>query len=171
MKNILFVALLTLSTLALAKDFDTFIGVEAGSTNLQFDQTDSQRGNDYGLRLGFIKDTGRVYLRINNASFDASSLTSTSLNFDAITPRAYRFNDSFSLRGLLGLHAGFVQISPDNLAKDDGAMGGVKAAMLLDFPANITLEVGIDSTWPALYAGAQAVKNYQHAYLAFDYAF
>jgi len=171
MKNILFIGLLTLSTLTLAKDFDTFIGVELGSTNLQFDQVDSQRATDYGFRLGFTKDTGRVYLSVNRASFDAITLTSTALNFDAITPRAYRFNDSFSLRGLLGLHAGFAQIDPDNLAKDEGAMGGAKAAMLLDFPADITLEVGISGTWPALYAGTVAVKNYQHAYLAFDYTF
>ena len=171
MKKILFMTLLTLSTLAQAKDFDTFIGLEVGSTNLQLDQIDSQRGNDYGLRLGFIKDTGRVYLSVNNASFDTSTLRSTALNFDAITPRAYRFNGSFSLRGLVGLHAGVVQISPDNLAKDNGAMGGAKAAILLDFPADITLELGINSSWPTLDAGTQAVKSYQHAYLAFDYIF
>jgi len=171
MKRILLIAFLTLATFIHAKDFNTFIGAELGSTNLKFDQIDSQRGNTYGIRLGFVKDTGRIYLNLKHAVFDTSSLLSTALNFDAITPRAYRINESFSLRGLIGLHAGFAQINPDNLSKDDGAMGGAKAAILLDFPKNITFELGIDSTWPSLDVGAQSIKDYQDVYLAFDYTF
>jgi len=171
MKKLLFVALLSFSALVHAENFDSFIGLQAGSTNLQFYQNDSQSGGSYGVRLGFIKDTGRVYLSGETAGIDNADLNSVLLNFDAITPRAYRFNDSFAIRGFIGAHGGYVQIKPSGAVDDDGAVGGGQAGILLDFPASITIELGYKASWPALRAGNDDVKNYQNAYAAFDYTF
>ena len=173
MKKILLIALLTFGTLSYAEDFDSFIGIQAGATNVNIDTnpSESQRGTSYGLRLGFIKDTGRVYITAQTAGLDDSDLSSIALNFDAITPRAYRFNDSFSIRGFIGLHGGAVQIKPDNFDDDEGAMGGGQAGILLDFPAEITLEIGAKGTWAAIDFGPERVKNYQNIYAAFDYTF
>lgn len=170
-KKIFIILLLAVNSLLQAEDFDSFIGLQAGRTNLQFEKSDSQSGGSYGLRLGFIRDTGRLYLTGERASIDDADLNSISVNFDAITPRAYRFNDSFSIRGFVGLHGGYVQIKPDNVSNDEGVMGGGQAGILLDFPANITLEVGYKGSWPALDVGNESVKNYQNAYIAFDYIF
>ena len=170
MKKIILLTLL-LTALTQAQNFDTFIGIEAGSSHLRLEQSDSQRGQDVGLRLGFVKDIGRVYLSVDSADIDTVSLNSYALNFDAITPRAYRFNDSFAVRGLVGFHLGFAQMKPDNFSDDEGAMGGAKMGIFLDFPADISLEVGIRSTWPALDLGTEAVKSYQNGYLAFNYTF
>jgi len=171
MKKILTALLIVASSLLQAGDFDTFIGVQAGSTSMQFQESDSQSGGSYGLRLGFIKDTGRVYLTGETASVDDSDLNSVALNFDAITPRAYKFNDSFAIRGFIGVHGGYVELKPDNVAKDDGVMGGGQAGILLDFPASITLEIGIKGSWPALDYGTETVDSYQNIYAAFDYTF
>lgn len=171
MRKIFITLLLVASSLLQAEDFDAFIGLQAGSTNLQFEETDSQSGGSYGLRLGFIKDTGRVYLTGESASIDDADLNSITVNFDAITPRAYKFNDSFSIRGFIGVHGGYVEIKPDNLAKDDGVVGGGQAGILLDFPANITIEIGYKGSWPAIDYGNESVKNYQNAYAAFDFVF
>jgi len=170
LKKIILITLF-LTAFTQAQDFDTFIGIEAGSTRIQFDQSGSEAGGDYGLRFGFIKDTGRVYLSANRANMDTLSLNNYALNFDAITPRAYRFNDSFAVRGLLGFHLGFTQLKPDNVSDDEGAMAGAKLGVFLDFPADISLEVGLKSTWPALDLATESVKNYQNGYLAFNYTF
>ncbi|PHR59416.1 MAG: hypothetical protein COA44_00280 [Arcobacter sp.] len=170
-KKILLSFLLTAGVLLQAEDFDSFIGLQVGSTNLQYEESNSQSGGSYGIRLGFIKDTGRVYLTGETASIDDADLNSITVNFDAITPRAYKFNDSFSIRGFVGVHGGYVEIKPDNLVKDDGAVGGGQAGILLDFPANITLEIGYKASWPAIDYANETVKNYQNAYLAFDFVF
>ena len=170
MKRLL-IALLTLSTLIQAEDFGSFIGVQAGSTNMNIDKVDSQSGGGLGLRLGFIKDTGRVYIVANTASLDDADLNTVAISFDAITPRAYRFNDSFSVRGFVGIHGGYAQLKPDNFGNDDGIMGGGVAGILLDFPANITLEIGYRGSWADLDFGPNSVKNYQNAYAAFDFQF
>jgi len=171
MRKIFIALLLATSTLLQAENFDTFIGIQAGSTNLQFEKEDSQSGGSFGLRLGFIKDTGRVYLTGETASLKDADLNSVALNFDAITPRAYKFNDSFSIRGFVGVHGGYAQIKPDDFVTDDGLMGGGQAGILLDFPANITIELGYKGTWPALKYGDETIRNYQNAYAAFDYTF
>ena len=171
MKKILIALLLAGSSFLHAGDFDTFIGAQVGSTSLQFDEAESQSGGSYGLRLGFIKDTGRVYLTGETASIDKADLNSVALNFDAITPRAYKFNDSFAIRGFVGVHGGYVQLKPDDFSKDDGVMGGGQAGVLLDFPASITIEIGLKGSWPALDYGDDTVTSYQNAYAAFDYTF
>jgi len=171
MKKILLLALLTLGTLTHAENFDSFIGLQAGSTGVNVEPNESQRGGSYGLRLGFIKDTGRVYISAETAGLDDADLHSIALNFDAITPRSYRFNDSFAIRGFVGLHGGAVQVKPDNLDDDEGAMGGGQAGIFLDFPADITLELGVKGTWASIDFGPENVKNYQNAYVAFDYTF
>ena len=171
MKKIFITLLLLASSLLQAEGFDSFIGVQAGSTNLQFQESNSQSGGSYGLRLGFIKDTGRVYLTGETASIDDADLNSVAVNFDAITPRAYKFNDSFAIRGFVGVHGGYVQLKPDGFADDDGVMGGGQAGILLDFPADITIEIGYKGSWPALDFGTESVTSYQNAYLAFDYTF
>lgn len=171
MKRLILLAALALTPLTYAEDFDTFVGIEAGSTSLNFDQMDTQRGGEYGLRLGFIKDTGRVYLSANQASIKESDIQSLSLNFDAITPRAYRFNSVFAIRGLVGLHGGFVQIKPDGMNDDEGAMGGGKAGIFLDFPADISIEVGYKVSWTSLELGTEPVKNCQTVYAAYNYTF
>lgn len=170
MKRFSLIALL-LASLLHAQDFDTFIGLEAGSTQLNDEQDYSERGGSYGLRLGFIKETGRMFLSSNTASLDNADLNSLALNFDAITPRPYRINSSFSLRGFVGVHGGFAQLKPDDFDDDEGAMGGGQAGILLDFPAEITLEIGYKITWAALDLGSERVKNYQNIYAAFDYTF
>ena len=171
MTRLTLMALLTLSTFSHAGDFDTFIGVEGGSTDLTFNQIDSQRGGEFGLRIGFVRDTGRVFLSANSASLDRADLNSLALNFDAITPRAYHFNDSFGVRGFLGVHGGVVQLKPDVIKDDEGGMGGGKAGVFLDFPANISLEIGYKVTWANIDLGTQAVKNYQTIYAAYNYTF
>lgn len=167
----LMLSFLLLGALLNAEDFDTFIGVEAGSTEIKFNQIDSQRGADYGLRFGFIKDTGRVFLSVNKASPDAIDLYSVALNFDAITPRPYRFNSVFAVRGFIGFHGGIVQIKPDSIDEDEGGMGGGKAGIFLDFPADISLEVGYKVTWAAIDLGTEPVKNYQTLYASYNYTF
>ncbi|MDF1880554.1 hypothetical protein JHD50_04435 [Sulfurimonas sp. MAG313] len=171
MKKILFIALLTFTTLAQSQSFDSFVGVQAGSTNLQINNFSAQRGASYGLRLGFIKDTGRVYLSVENAGLDNADLLSVALNFDAITPRPYRFNDSFALRGFVGAQAGASFITPNTFKNDEGIMGGGQAGILFDFPAQITIELGYKGTWTAAKYANSGIKNYQNFYLAFDYTF
>lgn len=171
MKKLIISILLLLSTYLHAGDFDSFIGVEAGSTYLTFDPIGSQRGGEYGLRLGFIKDTGRVFLSVNSADLDNADLNSLTLNFDAITPRAYRFNESFSIRGLVGAHGGIAQIKSDVFNDDEGVTGGAKAGIFLDFPANISIEVGYKFSWTSLEPGTESVKNYQTVYAAYNYTF
>jgi len=171
MTRLALMALLTLNTCLYAGNYDTFIGVEAGNTDLSFNQIDSQRGGELGLRFGFVRDTGRLFLSVNTAGLDGADLNSVALNFDAITPRAYRFNDFFAVRGFIGLHGGIVQIKPDTLKDDEGGMGGAEAGIFLDFPANISLEVGYRVTFAAIDVGTQAVKNYQTLYAAYNYTF
>ena len=171
MTRLVLTALLTLGTYLHAGDYDTFIGLEAGSTDLTFNQIDSQRGGELGLRFGFVRDTGRVFLSVNTAGLDHTDLNSVALNFDAITPRAYRFNDSFAVRGFIGVHGGIVQIKSDTFNDDEGGMGGAKAGVFLDFPANISLEIGYKVTFAAIDLGTQAVKNYQTLYAAYNYTF
>lgn len=171
MKTLFLAAVLALATLVHAQDYDTFVGVEVGNTKLIFDQMDSQRGSEYGVRLGFIRDTGRVCLSANKTALKETDLNSLSVNFDAITPNSYRFNDSFSLRAFIGVHGGFVEAKADNFADDEGAIGGAEAGIFLDFPANISIEVGYRATWADIEFGTEPVKNYQTAYAAYNYTF
>ncbi len=173
MKKAALIAMLTFTSCSFAGNYDTFIGIEAGSTNLTFNQIDSQRGGELGLRLGFVRDTGRVFLSAQTAGLDHARLNTASLNFDAITPRAYRFNDSFAIRGFLGVHGGMAQLKPELLKDkdDEGAVGGAQAGVFLDFPANISLEVGYRATWAAIDLDTEPVKNYQTLYAAYNYTF
>ncbi len=172
MKKITLLTLL-LSTLVQAEDFDTFIGAQVGSTKIRVEPTLSESGTSYGARIGFIRETGRVYLSANTADLDTADLTTVLVNFDAITPTAYRFNDYFAVRGFVGVHGGYAQLklSGSLVADDEGVSGGGQAGILFDFPANITLEAGYKASWAAVDYGTQAIKNYQNAYLAFDFIF
>ncbi len=171
MKTPLLFILLTLSTLLYAEDYDTFIGIEVGRTTLNIEDDISDNGINYGARIGFIRDTGRVFLSLNSATLDDTDIVSAAFNFDAITPRAYRFNEYFSVRAFVGLHGGFTKHSPDVLDDDEGVMGGGQAGLLLDFPADITLEVGYKATWADINYGPLLVENCQNIYLAFDFVF
>jgi len=171
MKNFALIILLALGTLLQAENYDTFIGIEAGSTKVRLDQSDSERGGEYGLRIGFIRDTGRAYISGSMADLDHAKLYNIALNFDAITPRAYHFNDSFALRGFLGVHGGYTQIDPDNFSKDESGMGGGKAGVFLDLPANISIEIGYKVTWTSVKIGNESVQNYQKIYAAYNYTF
>lgn len=170
MKRLVF-TLLTLTVLTHAQDFGTFIGLQGGASNINIDKENSQSGGSYGLRVGFIKDTGRVYLSGSMGALDDADLNTVDLNFDAITPRAYKFNDSFSIRGFVGVHGGYAQLKPDDFGDDDGVMGGGVAGILLDFPSNITIEIGYKASWADLDYGDNNVKNFQNAYGAFDFKF
>ncbi len=171
MKKTVLTTLLLFSTLSHAQDYDTFVGLEVGRTNLNIENDISDNGINYGARLGFIRDTGRVYLTVNSATLEDTDIASAALNFDAITPRAYRFNSAFSVRAFVGLHGGFTQHSPDNLDEEEGLMGGGQAGLLLDFPADITLEIGYKATWADIQYGQLRVENVQNLYAAFDFVF
>ncbi len=171
MKRITLTSLLLLSTLLEAVNFDTFIGVEAGSTELNLQHSDFERGESFGARIGFVKNTGRVFINANTTNLDTADLNTFAVNFDAITPSQYRFNDYFALRGFLGVHGGLAQLKLDNFNDDEGGMGGGQAGVFLDFPYDISLEIGYKATWAALDVGVQSVKNYQMIYAAYNYTF
>lgn len=162
-----------LSTFLQAENFDTFIGAEIGNTKMRVEPNISESGTSFGGRIGFIRETGRVFISANSAGIDSADLNTVLVNFDAITPRAYRFNDSFAIRGFVGVHGGYAQLKPSQslVSDDEGIAGGGQAGILFDFPANITLEAGYKASWASLDYGTVPVKNYQNAYLAFDFIF
>ncbi len=171
MKHIFSITFLTFTSLLQAEHFDTFVGMQVGVANESYNDDSSDTGIDYGLRLGFIRDTGRVYLSANIANLDNAEFKSASLSFDAITPSKYRFNDAFALRAFIGFHGGYGELDPINFKKDEGLYGGGQTGILLDFPASITFELGVNASWSDIDYGPTKLNNFQTVYLAYDFIF